>query len=1173
MEKTVHMNTARKPTSWLDRPLHPALPAVTIEHVLFAAILLLAVVSRFYDLGVRVMSHDESLHTYFSWLLYKGDGYQHNPMMHGPLQFHLIALSYFLFGPSDFSARLPAAIFGIATISMAWYWRRYLGRAGGLVAAFLMAISPIALFYGRYAREDSYAIFSGILMLYAVLRYLESGERKHLYIIAAALLLHFLDKETSFIYTALLLLFLAVYFVVRVTRRAWEDGFAYRAFLVTLSLSILLLAVGAGLSLLSRQSSILGATEVASPANPLATTSPLGAPGAATSPEILLIIGGVLVLVAAAYFLLRGYTWEKVRSARSFDLLILSGTLALPMLVPFAIKLAEGALHVQIPTNAAEVQSITQRDLGIVGAFLAAAFALSVAIGQLWRRDWWKLALTFWLPFTVFYTTVFTNTAGFFTGVFGSLGYWLAQQGVQRGSQPWYYYLVMLLMYEFLPLLGSALALGVALRRRTPASEAGDGGPASEAARLEDDNSRNTFGLLAWWITGSFAAFSIAGEKMPWLTYHLVWPLVLLAAWGIGWLIDTTSWRRLRERNAVLVLGMAAVFFASLGGALVAALGTNAPFRGSDLAALQNTSAFLLPALVALGSAAALAFLLRDWLSSEITRVLGLILFALLAVLTIRASFRASFINYDNAKEFLVYAHSSGAVKDVIRQAKEISERTTGGMGVDLAYDASAPDTGVSWPFVWYLRDFTNQRSFDQPTRALRDSTIVVVDAKNFDKIEQALGSGYYRFDYMRMWWPNQDYFGLVSARQPVAFDENYPCKGVLSFFRLFPGSDFSRVCSALADPRIRGGIIDIWLNRDYSEYAAATGHTDLTLATWQPADEMRLYIKKEVAQQVWKYGVAPVAQAVPEVDPYEGKIITLAAEPIILSTSVTPPMNGPRSLAFARDGSFYVADSRNHRILHFDAQGQLIEQWGQSSGNPVNNPNPSAPEGTFNEPWGVAVGRDGSVYVADTWNYRIQKFTSRGRFISMWSTFSVGSEKQTFYGPRGLAVDAQGRLFVVDTGNKRVVVFDQDGKYLTQFGSAGLDPGQFDEPVGIAIGADGAIYLADVWNQRIQSFMPSEDGLTFTPIRQWDVAGWYGQSLDNKPFIAVDDRGHVFITDPEGYRVIEYTTDGQLLQTWGDYGDTPTTIGIAAGIAVDPEGHVWITDAGSNRVMRFTLP
>ena len=211
-----------KKTIWLDRPIHPALPAITYEIALFAGIMILAVITRFYNLGARVMSHDESLHTYFSWLLYRGQGYQHTPMMHGPWQFHLIALSYFLFGASDFTARIPAAIFSIATVWMVWYWRRYLGKVGALVAGLLMLISPFMLFYGRYVREDVYAAFSGVLLLYAVLRYFESGASRYLFLVTISLVIHLLDKETSFIYAAQLLLFLAVYFIARVTRKPWD---------------------------------------------------------------------------------------------------------------------------------------------------------------------------------------------------------------------------------------------------------------------------------------------------------------------------------------------------------------------------------------------------------------------------------------------------------------------------------------------------------------------------------------------------------------------------------------------------------------------------------------------------------------------------------------------------------------------------------------------------------------------------------------------------------------------------------------------------------------------------------------------------------------------------------------------------------------------------------------
>jgi hypothetical protein len=173
-----------------------------------------------------------------------------------------------------------------------------------------------------------------------------------------------------------------------------------------------------------------------------------------------------------------------------------------------------------------------------------------------------------------------------------------------------------------------------------------------------------------------------------------------------------------------------------------------------------------------------------------------------------RASFRAAYITYDQATEFLVYAHGATGIKEIMTQAEEISKRTTGGMGVAIAYDASAPDTGVSWPFVWYLRDFTNQRSFDQPTRSLRDSVVIIVDEKNFDKIEPAIGPGYYRVDYIRMWWPMQDYFGLVSNRDPNnPFPEDYACNGVMSFLKLRKSRDYSRLLRGLhqsADPRGR---------------------------------------------------------------------------------------------------------------------------------------------------------------------------------------------------------------------------------------------------------------------------------------------------------------------------------------------------------------------------------
>jgi uncharacterized protein (TIGR03663 family) len=1187
---------------WLDRPIHPALPAITNEVMVFILILIAAAVTRFYNLGTRVMSHDESLHTYFSYLLYKGQGYQHTPMMHGPLQFHLIALTYFLFGVSDFTARIPAVLFSILTIWMVWYWRKYLGRTGALIAGVLLVISPYMLYYGRYVRNESYVGFSGVLMLYVMLRYLETGSKKYIYLLAAALVLHFTTKETAFIYSAQALLYTAVYFIARVTRKSWADHEkAYFGFIIALAISILLGGAAFGFALANHGKGTLNAAETAAPANPTGVTSPFAPTAGGPSATNILIGLAAFALGVAAYFLIRGYSWTGIRGERSFDLMILIGTFVLPMLVAFPLKILEPWLHVTIPTDAASVNALSVHDMLIIGGITAALFIISIAVGLLWNRDvWWKAALIFWGPFTIFYTTVFTNSAGFFTGLIGSLGYWLVQQGVQRGSQPWYYYLVIQIpVYEFLPALGLILAIFLGWRYRVHLRSATDNVSAPDEVEIADEtdgeileatpteivpeesleafNFNNMFSLLIWWSISSIAALSYAGEKMPWLTYHMAWPMILITGWGLGYLVDTLDWAGLRQRRPWVTLALTFIFVSSLATGLYAIFGPNPPFQGKELDSLQATGNFLLPAIVAIASAVGLFYLLSAWKFKQTLRVFTLTIFTLLAIITARAAFRASYINYDNATEYLVYAHGATPIKEVIAQATEISERTTGGMGIALAYDASAPDTGVSWPFVWYLRDFTNQRSFDVPTRSLRDSVIVIVDQKNFDKIDAALGPGYYRFDYIRMWWPNQDYFGLTFPHESsIPFPENYSCGGILGFFRLIKSRDYSRVCSAILDRNIRDGIFDIWWNRDYTRYAqavtAGNPSADLstyTLPNWQPSDPMRMYIRKDVAAQIWNYGVGPKETAV-QVDPYAGHTITLPADQIIDSSVLgSTSMNAPRGLAFAPDGTFYVADSRNHRILHLSPTGTLLGQWG-SFADGVNIPNPI---GTFNEPWGVAVGPDGSVYVTDTWNHRVQKFAADGKPVKMWGQYGQGDTPDSFWGPRGIAVDYQGRVYVADTGNKRIVIFDSNGNFITQFGSAGMDPGQFDEPVGVAVAPNGLVYVTDTWNRRVQAFTASQDGTIYLPYKQWDIQGWFGQSLENKPFITVNGEGHVFITDPEGFRIIEFDGDGNFIRTWGDYGLGPAEFGLAAGVAVDSEGHIWVTDAGNQRIMRFTLP
>ncbi|NTU75577.1 MAG: hypothetical protein HGA86_05595, partial [Anaerolineaceae bacterium] len=118
-----------------------------------------------------------------------------------------------------------------------------------------------------------------------------------------------------------------------------------------------------------------------------------------------------------------------------------------------------------------------------------------------------------------------------------------------------------------------------------------------------------------------------------------------------------------------------------------------------------------------------------------------------------------------------------------------------------------------------------------------------------------------------------------------------------------------------------------------------------------------------------------------------------------------------------------------------------------------------------------------------------------------------------------------------------------------------------------------GNVYVADTWNQRIQVFAPSDDGKAYFPTRSWDVNGWLSQTLDNKPFLAVDENNNVFITDPEGYRILQFKPDGAFVRGWGEYSPTTDGFGLPLGIAAGPDGKIWVSDSINSVVLKFTLP
>ena len=124
---------------------------------------------------------------------------------------------------------------------------------------------------------------------------------------------------------------------------------------------------------------------------------------------------------------------------------------------------------------------------------------------------------------------------------------------------------------------------------------------------------------------------------------------------------------------------------------------------------------------------------------------------------------------------------------------------------------------------------------------------------------------------------------------------------------------------------------------------------------------------------------------------------------------------------------------------------------------------------GRFEEPTGLAIGPEGDIYVADTWNRRVQKFSSAYEPLAEWPI--EGWESESVVNKPYLRVDSQGRVYVGDPEGYRVLVFDGDGQYLMSFGGYGFDMGSFALPLGMAFDAEDNLYVVDSDNSRVLKF------------------------------------------------------------------------------------------------------
>lgn len=478
-----------------------------------------------------------------------------------------------------------------------------------------------------------------------------------------------------------------------------------------------------------------------------------------TSYFLAMILGFALFWMSAPHYVgwVRGHARLADVPPPGALLLVLT-TITLPLWAPLAglVQHWAGVTLVNVDPNdprvvsgelvriAAETGAPAGGGLYIALFLVIVLTAIALLVGLAWnRRLWLLLAATFaaiWVPL---YTSLFSQWQGFFTGLWGSLGYWMAQQPVERAGQPWYYYFLGLAGYEFLVLIP---------------------GLAGAAYLLWRGNGFDRF--LVYFAVMSVGAGVYAGEKMPWLLVGLVVPIGLVAGRSIGQVAElvasalaseSSAWRwwRAAWQPLAVAYGAGALLTALIGFAVLRVV-RDEGFLGAPLFWLA-----LLGAAIAIGALVRIAGL-APRSATFASGALG----ALTLVLLVSAAFSArasySYAGFERPSELLAYSQTGQettyAAECIARVAKE------SGLGADLRVLAGESDN-FAWQWRWYLRDYPNveYRFLNNSPLTAPPAVDVVIFSKTVQLRNEPQLTGFTQVGGLsHLWWfPNTAYSDL----------------------------------------------------------------------------------------------------------------------------------------------------------------------------------------------------------------------------------------------------------------------------------------------------------------------------------------------------------------------------------------------------------------------------
>ncbi|MAG34710.1 MAG: hypothetical protein CL878_00450 [Dehalococcoidia bacterium] len=617
------------------------------------------------------------------------------------------------------------------------------------------------------------------------------------------------------------------------------------------------------------------------------------------------------------------------------------------------------------------------------------------------------------------FTSLGTNPAGLRDGFTASLTYWLDQHGVQRGNQPFFYYLLTLSGYEIVALVFGLIGLVAAVLRPTVFTS-----------------------FLAWWFVLALVIYSWAGEKMPWLTMHIALPLMILAGWFLGRLFSQPRPWRLGPKVAVGALGVLGLY----------TIHTSWPMnfeRGDvpkDILIYTQTSPDV-------------PRIMRDIEDLSLKTTGDSSAMGVVSTAGTWWPFSWYLRDFKNA-EFpakLTAAPTKPVVLVALDEDQQNRPFLVGYSPIRYRMRWWFPEDYRSLTFSTIWGAFTNSEVRDPFLRWLWQRETV-----------SELGS-YDFYVYIK------DGYGLISPlvgevaspqtveqRAAAAERARRYTEAAVPLEQVGAIGSRGRAGGQLSDPR--GIAVD-----DEGNVYVADGMNH-RIQKFDPSGRLLLAWGTQ-GQGDGQFTepldvlVEPGTGHVLVADTWNHRIQKFDANGQFLSQwgsegqqiSQKPgEFYGPRAIAQA-DGALYAADTGNKRIQKFDTNGTLLGQIGVGG----------QLDGQLNEPIGLTVTPAGDIYVADTHNGRIQRFDKEGNFVLHWSV--LGWSNQVRNEPY-LANDPEGNIYVADSASQRVLKFDPDGKLLA-VGTAPVAGGQgLNLPSGIAVWGS-RLYVADTLNGRVRIF------------------------------------------------------------------------------------------------------